>query len=93
MNDLIACCSCRNVPEKSKVAFEMYFEGEELPKIYSGINEIRKFAESLPPDWNVTKYLLALAKSKERYSYYFIFDEKSGDVTLQYNLLNGRRVL
>lgn len=93
MNDLIACCSCRNVPEKSRIAFAMYFEGEKVPKVYSGINEIRKFAESLPPEWNVTRYLLALAKSKERYSYYFIFDEESGDVTLQYNLLTGRRVL
>ena len=93
MNDLIACCSCRNVPEKSRIAFAMYFEGEKIPKVYSGINESRKFAESLPPDWNVTRYLLALAKSKEKYSYYFIFDEESGDVTLQYNLLKGRRVL
>ena len=93
MNDLIACCSCRNVPEKSKVAFNMYFEGVTLPDMFSGINEIRKLAESLDPDWNVTKYLLALAKSKEKYSYYIVFDGEDGDVTLQFNLLNGRRIL
>ena len=91
MNDLIACCSCQNVPEKAKIAFEMYFEDVELPKIYTGINEIRKYAESLDPEWNITKYLMALAKSKERYAYYFTFAE-NGDIIMQFNLLKGRRV-
>lgn len=92
MNDLIACCSCRNVPNKAKVAFEMYFEGATLPEMFVGINEIRKMAEQLNPDWNITKYLLALAKSKEKYAYYFVFDGEDGDVTLQFDLLKGKKV-
>lgn len=93
MNDLIACCSCQNVPGKAKTSFGMYFEGATLPEMFVGINEIRKMAEQLNPDWNITKYLLALAKSKEKYAYYFVFDGEDGDVTLQFDLLKGRKVL
>lgn len=93
MKSLIACCSCQKVPSYSKDAFQIMFDGIPLPEMYVGIKEIRHFAESLAPKWNVTQYLLALAKSKEKYSYYFVYDENTGDVITQYDLLKGRKVL
>lgn len=92
MSKIIACCSCGNVPKFTETAFPTLFPGEKMPKIYEGINQIRKFAEKLPPDTNIAKYLLALARSKERYSYYFEYDDESGDVISQWNILKGRKV-
>ena len=93
MKNIIVCCSCQKVPSYSKDAFHIMFDGTPLPKMYVGISQIRKFAESLAPGWNITKYLMALAKSKEKYSYYFVYDERTGDVITQYDLLKGRKVL
>ena len=93
MKSLIACCSCQKVPDYSQKAFKIMFDDIPLPKMYVGINQIRKFAESLAPGWNITKYLMALAKSKEKYSYYLVYNEATGDVITQYDLLKGRKVL
>ena len=88
---IIACCKCGNVPDYTRKAFHLVFKGEMLPKICVGREEIRNFAEKLSPNKNITKYLNALAKSKEKYSYYFEYDEK-GNITDQHNLLTGRKI-
>lgn len=88
---IIACCACRNVPDYTKKSFRMLFPDDDMPKVYVGSSDVQKIAESLDQNMNITKYLLALARSKEKYSYYFEYAE-NGDIIAQYNLLNGRRV-
>ena len=89
--EIVVCCTCKNVPDYTKKSFPIVFPEKKLPRMYVGGDEIRKLAESLPQFTNIAKYLLALARNKEKYSYYFEYDE-NGDIVAQYNLLNGRKV-
>ena len=89
--EIVACCTCKNVPDYTRKSFPIIFPDKKLPSMYVGGDEIRKLAESLSPSTNIYKYLLALARNKEKYSYYFEYDE-NGDIVAQYNLLNGRKV-
>ncbi len=92
MREVIACCSCGNVPDYTKESFGLLFPDKETPTIYKGINEIRRFAEKMSPDFNISKYLLALARSKNKYSYYFEYNEETGEVISQWDILKGRKV-
>ena len=89
--EIITCCACGNVPDYTEKSFKLVFPDKEMPKVYVGSSDIQKYAESLDQKMNITKYLLALARNKEKYSYYFEYSE-NGDLIAQYNLLNGRRI-
>ena len=78
------------MPKFSKEAFSILCPNEETPKIYAGENRIYGLVDEYK-DTNFGKYASALAKNREKFSYYFEVDEK-GDVMLQINLKTGAKV-
>lgn len=90
MIELLAICKCGGVKEKAEAAFKISFPGQAVPQMYKGSDAITK-AASLFPGTNLNRYLTAIAKKNGRFAYYIKTDDNY-DITLNYDLLIGKRL-
>lgn len=89
MNRYIVVCRCSGMDVQAKMAFEIAFPKKEMPEVFRGKNRISFLADS-HPNTNLSRYLQAINKKNGRFAYYI--EEDGGDVTLNYDLLKGKRV-
>lgn len=89
MSGYIVACKCSGVAEQAQMAFKIAFPRKEVPEIFKGESRIRYLA-GLHPGTDLSKYLLAIAKKNGRYAYYM--EETDGGVSMNYDLLKGKRV-
>lgn len=88
--DYIVTCSCRDTPKFAKEVFEILCPGQGVPDIILR-TDIPKFA--IGYDGTIFgNYLNMLYVNKEKFAYYFKISD-DGDITEQWDLLKGFRVL
>ena len=91
MGEVISCCSCSGVQEKSKAAYKVLFKDNEVPEMIVGTDKVRAFANGFPSESNLNKHLNAITKKNGRYSYLVQYDDAL-DITYMYDLLTGKKV-
>lgn len=93
MNEVILVCYCPGMDKRAEAAFKVVSKGKPIPKMYKGRYGIADFVSSLQKrgiDGDIIAYSKALAKNNNKFAYYMRWND-SGDVTVQYNLMSGRR--
>ena len=90
MHRVVVCCDCPGIPARARAAYAVKIKGE-LPDVVEGKNSICSMAERLPHGTPISEHIRALSKNKEKFAYYFEWEE-DGTITKKYNLLTGRSV-
>lgn len=90
MNEYIVTCRCLGMPKFAQEAYSMLFPENPNPELFSGASHIYKLADSFPNS-EFQKYLKGLARSKEKFAYYFLVSP-AGEIDTIINLKTGARV-
>ena len=89
MNEYIIICGCSGMPRRAESAFHIAFPNKKMPVIYKGKSQITELAGQ-KTGTNLSRYLLAISKKSGKFAYYI--KEDGGDVSLNYDLLKGKRI-
>ena len=89
MSGYLIICGCSGMPRRAESAFKILFPDKKTPPICRGKSQIaelagRRFGTDL------SRYLLAISKKSGKFAYYI--EEDGGAVTLNYDLLKGKRL-
>lgn len=84
MIEVIYTCKCGDTEEFAKNAYRILFSAQDYPQFVNGRIAVKAHAETLPPDYR--EMALALARSKDKFAYYF--SEQNG----VWDLLKGVQV-
>lgn len=91
MGDIIVCCTCSGVRERSKSAFKILYKDMEMPEMAVGKDSIRKKIEVFPKESNMAQHLQAITKKGGKFSYYIKYDDELNIVEMM-DLLKGKKV-
>lgn len=89
MNEYLIICGCSGMPRRAESAFKIAFPGEKVPVVYRGKSQITELAGQ-KSGTDLSRYLLAISKKSGKFAYYI--KEEDGAVTLNYDLLKGKRL-
>ena len=89
MSEYLVICGCSGMQHRAESAFKIAFPRKETPVIYRGKSRITELAGQ-HSGTDFSRYLLAISKKSGRFAYYI--EEKDGAVTLNYDLLKGKRL-
>lgn len=87
---VIVTCKCNNTPRYAVDAFTIMFEGEEIPKLYSGKSQIHILMNKIEQDSEVYRYLSAMAMNRDKFAY--LVEYEGGEVLGITDLLSKRKL-
>lgn len=89
MSEYLVICGCSGMQHRAESAFKIAFPGKAIPTVYRGKSQIAQMAGQR---WgtDLSRYLLAISKKSGKFAYYI--EEDNGTVTMNYDLLRGKRV-
>lgn len=90
MDSAIVCCDCPGIPQRARAACKVHITAEPQA-VFAGRASVCTLAERLTPGTTIEQHVRACSRSKEKYAYYFCWNEK-GDILKKYNLLTGKEV-
>ena len=89
MSEYLIICGCSGMPRRAESAFRIAFPGAKTPVVYRGKSRITELAGQ-HSGTDFSRYLLAISKKSGKFAYYI--KEEDGVVTLNYDLLKGKRL-
>lgn len=89
MSDYLVICGCSGMKRRAESAFKIAFPRKEAPVVYRGKSQIAELAGQ-HSGTDFSRYLLAISKKTGKFAYYI--KEENGAVTLNYDLLKGKRL-
>lgn len=89
MSEYLAICGCSGMQHRAESAFKIAFPRKATPTVCRGKSQISELAGK-HSGTDLARYLLAISKKSGRFAYYI--EENNGTVTLNYDLLKGRRI-
>lgn len=85
----IICCECPGILPRAKAAYTVHMR-QPVPPIYEGRGSVSALADTLSQGSLIEQHIRALSRSKEKYAYYFEWDDKH--IIKKFNLLTGKEV-
>lgn len=89
MSEYLIICGCSGMQHKAELAFNVAFPRKAIPTVCRGKSQISELA-GRHSGTDLSRYLLAISKKSGRFAYYI--EEDNGVVTLNYDLLKGKRI-
>lgn len=89
MSEYLVICGCSGMQHKAELAFKVAFPKKNIPTICKGKSQISELAGRYFGT-DLSRYLLAISKKSGRFAYYI--EEDNGVVTMNYDLLKGKRI-
>lgn len=86
MTGLILVCSCHKQDTKALDAFAVLFPGRPKPQVLKGRDKIFKYGQEIK-----NEHITAIGKLSGRFSYYV--ELENGEITLEYDLTHGKRII
>lgn len=91
MANFIVCCDCPQMTQYCLDSYRIMAQSRTYPDIYLH-SKTYALLHKLTIDTNVYEFVKNLLPGKKKYAYYIEYDD-NGDVTKQWNLLTGKRII
>lgn len=89
MSEYLIICGCSGMQHRAESSFKIAFPRKETPTVCRGKSQIAQLAGQRSGT-DFSRYLLAISKKSGRFAYYI--EEEDGAVSLNYDLLKGKRL-
>lgn len=89
MSNYLVICGCSGMRHRAESAFKIAFPLKKAPAVRKGKSQITQLAGQYSGT-DLSRYLLAISKKSGKFAYYI--EENDGTVTLNYDLLKGKRI-
>lgn len=90
MDEAIVCCDCPGIPQRARAAYKLKISPDSVA-VFAGRSSVCSLRERLPSPSSIADHISACSRSKEKYAYYFKWDDK-GAILRKYNLLTTSEV-
>lgn len=89
MSNYLVICGCSGMQHRAESALKIAFPLKTTPTVCRGKSQIAQLAGQ-HSGTDLSRYLLAISKKSGKFAYYI--EENDGTVTLNYDLLKGKRI-
>ena len=89
MSEYLVICGCSGMQHRAESAFKIAFPRKATPTVCKGKSQIAQLAGQRSGT-DLSRYLLAISKKSGKFAYYI--EEDNGTVTMNYDLLKGKKV-
>lgn len=89
MSNYLVICGCSGMQHRAESALKIAFPLKTTPTVCRGKSQIAQLAGQ-HSGTDLSRYLLAISKKSGRFAYYI--EDNDGTVTMNYDLLKGKKV-